>query len=156
MKFGVRMLAALVCALQVGAGWAAQSSSRDSADRRVVIPVTDIERSQVLEEMREFLHGLHSITMALGRRDMDGVALSSRSLGLIMNRIPKSMHERLPESFVQLGLGQHEVFEVITRDALIKKDPDHTLGQLGEAMTYCSGCHDSHRFVTGRPEKAAR
>jgi len=145
------MIGALACSLH--AGMALAGPPRGGVDNRVAITVSEVERRVVLEEMREFLHGLHSITMALGRRDMDGVALSARGIGMIMHRIPKSMHERLPEAFVQMGLGQHEVFEVIARDAVVKKDPDHTLGQLSEALTYCSGCHDTYRFVVGRPDR---
>lgn len=151
METRVWMIGALACALHAGTAFA--GPPRANVDNRVVITVNEDERRIVLEEMREFLHGLHSITMALGRRDMDGVALSARALGMIMHRIPKSMHERLPDAFVQMGLGQHEVFEVIARDAVVKKDPGHTLGQVSEALTYCSGCHDTYRFVVGRPDK---
>jgi hypothetical protein len=148
------MLGAFVCAWHAMGAVAGQAAPAN--DIRAVINVSESERSLVLEEMRDFLHGLHSISMALGRRDMNGVALAARPMGMIMHRIPKSMQERLPEAFVQMGLGQHEIFEVIARDAVIKKDPELTLGQLSEALTYCSGCHDTYRFVVGRPDKAAR
>jgi hypothetical protein len=154
MNNRVWTLCALVCAFHVGG---TQAAGREATiDIRAPIVVTEQERSLMLEVMREHLHGLHSISMALGRRDMDGVALASRGMGMIMHRIPQSMRERLPDAFVQMGIGQHEIFEAIARDALTRKDTDQTLGQVSEALTYCSGCHDTYRFVIGRPERAAR
>jgi hypothetical protein len=50
----------------------AQSSGRASKDIRLIIPVSAAERNQVLSEMREFLHGLHNIQIALARKDMKG------------------------------------------------------------------------------------
>lgn len=130
------------------------AAAEPERDNRAVIVVNERERNLVLEEMREFLHGLYSIQMALGRKDMRGVALAAQPMGMILHRIPPAMRERLPETFVQIGLGQHEIFEVIARDALAKNDIDLTLGQVAEALTYCSGCHDTYRFVLGKPGKA--
>ncbi|MBK6741934.1 MAG: hypothetical protein IPG66_02755 [Hydrogenophilales bacterium] len=128
-----------------------------AVDNRAVIVVSEVERNLVMEEMREFLHGLHSIQLALARKDMNGVALAARPMGLILHRMPQAMRERVPQTFVQLGLGQHEIFEVIARDAVAKNDVNQTLGQVAEALTYCSGCHDTYRFVVGRtPVKPAR
>jgi hypothetical protein len=64
--------------------------------------------------------------------------------------MPEAMRERLPLAYVEMGLGLHEVFDVIARDAEAKADPFLTLSQLGEAMTYCSGCHDTYRLQVGR------
>lgn len=127
-----------------------------AVDNRVVIVVSETERSLLMEEMREFLHGLHSIQLALARKDMNGVALAAKPMGMILHRMPAAMRERVPETFVQLGMGQHEVFEVIARDAVAKNDVNHTLGQVAEALTYCSGCHDTYRVVVGRTGKPAR
>jgi recombinational DNA repair protein RecR len=143
--------ARLVCLffLPLAGAWAVEPAR----DARAVIVVSESERNLVLEEMREFLHGLHSIQLALARKDMHGVALAARPMGMILHRIPPAMRDRLPETFVQIGLGQHEIFEVIARDAEVKKDIDHTLAQVAEALTYCSGCHDTYRFAIGKPGK---
>lgn len=146
----------VICLAWLPGGGLAEPRGVGQADSRVVIRVSETERNLVLEEMREFLHGLHSIQLALARKDMNGVALAAGPMGLILHRMPAAMRERVPEAFVQMGLGQHEIFEVIARDAVAKNDLAHTLGQVGEALTYCSGCHDTYRFVVGRPTKTAR
>lgn len=130
--------------------------SERPADHRVAIQVSEAERNLLMEEMREFLHGLHSIQLALARKDMNGVALAAKPMGNVINKIPESMRARVPETFIQLGLGQYEVFEVIARDAVAKNDVNHTLGQVAEALTYCSGCHDTYRVVVGRTDRPAR
>ncbi|MBM4182308.1 MAG: hypothetical protein FJ209_12240, partial [Betaproteobacteria bacterium] len=38
-------------------------------DHRIVIPVSKTERSLLLLEMREYLHGLHAIQYALANKD---------------------------------------------------------------------------------------
>lgn len=119
-------------------------------DARIPITVTEKERIHVLAEMREFLHGLHSIQLALARNDMKAVALVANAMGSFVNKMPPGLRDRLPEEFVQLAIGQHEVFRVIARDAEAKSDIGYTLGQVAESITYCSGCHDTYKFQVGR------
>lgn len=122
----------------------------NGTDNRIAVTVTSQERAHVLAEMRTFLQGLHNIFHALARGDMKSVAMESRPLGRIPHRMPEGMRERLPLAYVEMGLGLHEVFDVIARDAETKADPSLTLSQLAEAMTYCSGCHDTYRLQVGR------
>ena len=56
-----------------GPVWA-QSSSALQTDRRIAINVSQAEKNQVLSEMREFLHGFHSINIAMARQDMKALA----------------------------------------------------------------------------------
>jgi len=125
-------------------------------DVRIPIIVTESERAYMLAEMREFLHGLHSIQLALARGDMKAVALVAGPMGSLEHKIPPALKDRLPEEFLQLAIGQHEVFQVIARDAEAKQDIKHTLGQVAEAITYCSGCHDTFRIQAGRIKPAVR
>ena len=122
-----------------------------AADVRIPIRVTDGERNQVLFEMRELLHGLFNIHNALARNDMNAVAIAARPLGPVLGRMPEGMRDKLPLPFLEMSMGQQEIFDAIARDALVKGDRSHTLSQMAEAMTYCSGCHDTYRFHAGRP-----
>lgn len=117
-----------------------------TVDNRIPINITAEERNQVLYEMRDFLHDLFNINHALARQDMEGVARAAEPLGRVMNRMPPTLQERLPEAFQEMGQGMHELFNVMARDARAKADVSHTLGQMAEAMSYCSGCHDTYRF----------
>lgn len=118
----------------------------NGTDNRIPINVTSQERSHLLAEMRTFLQGLHNIFHALARRDMKAVAVEARPLGKVLHNMPTEMRERVPVAYVEMGWGLHEVFDVIARDAEAKADPFLTLSQLAEALSYCSGCHDTYRL----------
>lgn len=120
-----------------------------AVDNRIEIVVSARERNQMLFEMRTFLHGLHNIHHALARQDLKAVAVEARPLGQVLNRMPPGMRDRMPAAFLEMSIAQHEVFEVIARDAEAKADMSLTLRQLAEAMTYCAGCHDTYRFQVG-------
>lgn len=115
-------------------------------DNRIPIHVSSQARNHLLAEMRTFLQGLHNIFHALARKDMKAVAVEARPLGKVLHHMPPEMRERVPLAYIEMGWGLHEVFDVIARDAEAKADPFLTLSQLAEAMSYCSGCHDTYRL----------
>lgn len=113
---------------------------------RQPIVVTVKERNQVLFEMRELLHGLFNLHLALSKQDFKGAAVAARPIGALLDKIPASLRERLPEEYVQIGIAMKESFGQLARVAEEKKDMSAVQAQLAESMTYCSGCHDSYRF----------
>ncbi|MFN3593356.1 MAG: hypothetical protein ACK4TK_01570 [Thiobacillaceae bacterium] len=127
----------------------------NGTDNRIPINVTSQERSHLLAEMCTFLQGLHNIFHALARKDMKAVAVEARPLGKVLHHMPPGMRERVPLAYVEMGWGLHEVFDVIARDDEAKADPALTLGQLAEALSYCSGCHDTYRLQVV-PARGAR
>lgn len=146
-----RLLPCLILASTTAIAAAAQpdAPSLQGVDNRIPIMVTSQERADVLAEMRTYLQGLYGIFNALARKDMKAVAVGARPLGKVLQHMPQGTRERLPLAYVEMGLGLHEVFDVIARDAETKADPFLTLSQLSEAMAYCSGCHDTYRLQDG-------
>jgi hypothetical protein len=138
----------LLCVGLLGAISPARSAEQypSLVDNRIPISVTRDERTLVLSEMREFLHHLFNIHNALARKDMEAVARASEPLGNVLDRMPPKLRERLPVAFLEMGHGMHELFAVMARDATTKADVNHTLNQMAEALSYCSGCHDTYRF----------
>lgn len=141
-----RVLPGLALAAALLSPHFATASPINGADNRIPINVTSQERDHLLAEMRTFLQGLHNIFHALARKDMKAVAVEARPLGKVLHHMPPGMRERVPLAYVEMGWGLHEVFDVIARDAEAKADPFLTLSQLAEAMSYCSGCHDTYRL----------
>lgn len=133
----------------------AQSTRGLFADNRMVINVTLAEKNQVLFEMRDFLHGLHNINLTLAKQDMPALAKNARPMGMLLERMPASLKERLPEDYTQLAIAMNEAFQNLARNAETKNDMRQTHEDLAEVMTYCSGCHDTFRFnvVAKRPLK---
>jgi hypothetical protein len=124
----------------------AEPSSAVYADKRIAINVSQAEKNQVLYEMREFLHGWHNVSHALARQDMKAVAVATRPMGPLLDRMPASLKERLPEEFMQMAIGMNEAFQNLARDAESKGDLTQALDNQAEIVTYCSGCHDTYRF----------
>lgn len=128
-----------------GAAWSADDLYT-STDHRVPIEVTARERNQILYEMREILHGLHNVHHALARGDMKALAVEAKPLGQTMYRIPAKVRDRLPEGFMEMGIGMREAFDQLAKIAETKGDAAGVDEQMAEIMTYCSGCHDTYRF----------
>jgi len=135
----------LVAATATCPVWA-QSSSAMQIDRRIAIDVSQAEKNHVLSEMREFLHGFHSINIAMARQDMKALGTIARPMGGILDRMPVKLKERLPEEFTQLAIAMNEAFQNLARDAESNGDMRKAHENIAEVMTYCSGCHDTYRF----------
>ena len=134
----------------------AQSSGRASKDIRLIIPVSAAERNQVLSEMREFLHGLHNIQIALARKDMKGLAVTAKDMMPLMERMPPSLKERFPEAFSEMALAQSEAFRALARIGESDGEVGAALEQTAEILTYCSGCHDTYRFEVRAPARTRK
>lgn len=150
-----RLFPILALLLISSAGFA-QAPGRAMPDNRMVIPVTKSERNQLLNEMREFLHGLHNIQHAIGRKDMKSLAVTARPMGPLLDRTPASLKEKLPEEFTQLAIAQNEAFEALAKMAENKAEVGVLLEQTAEIITYCSGCHDTYRFEIVVPPKSRK
>lgn len=122
------------------------AESYTTRDMRMPIPVTAKERNQFLYDMRELLHNQFNLHLALSKNDFQAAAVAARPIGQILDHVPPSMRERLPEEFLQIGIAQRESIEALARVAETTKDMSAVQAQLAETMTYCSGCHDSYRF----------
>jgi cytochrome c556 len=139
-------LALILAAATVTGPARAQSSSAMQTDNRIAINVSQAEKNQVLAEMREFLHGFHSINIAMARQDMKALGLIARPMGGMLDRTPKTLKERLPEEYTQLAIAMNEAFQNLARDAETNGDMRKAHENLAEVVTYCSGCHDTYRF----------
>ncbi|PIX97493.1 MAG: hypothetical protein CO126_06010 [Hydrogenophilales bacterium CG_4_9_14_3_um_filter_63_34] len=115
-------------------------------DNRIAIQIGPSERNQVLYEMREFLHSLFNMHNALASKDMKAVAVSTKPMAGMLDRIPNNIKDKLPEEFTQMAIAMNEALTVMARDAETKADMSLTQSQMAELMTYCSGCHDTYRF----------
>jgi hypothetical protein len=122
-------------------------------DKRITIPVTAEERSEVLFEMRELLHALFAINIALSHNDFATVVVEATPTGPLLDRFPDSLKRRLPREFLQLGNGLHHSFNALVKNAQDHHDLSLTLRDESEILTYCSGCHDQFRFEPRTSDK---
>lgn len=141
--------ALLVAAVAPAAGPAGSPASPAGADKRSVLVLSDAERHLVLDEMRNFLAVLQTISEALPREDMKEVARAARKMGSgAANEIPPETVAKLPDAFKQLAGAVHTSFDAIALDAESLGDPKHTMGQLGEMLGRCNACHGIYQIGT--------
>jgi len=141
--------ATLVAAVSPAAGPPSDDGSRPGADTRAVLLLTDAERHLVLDEMRNFLAVLQTISQALPREDMKEVARAARKMGSgAANEIPPQTVAKLPDAFKQLAGAVHTSFDTIALDAESLGDPIHTMGQVGEMLGKCNACHGIYQIRT--------
>ena len=121
-------------------------------DHRVTIAVSQHERNHVLFDMRELLHGMFFIQNAMARNDLAAIPEQAMPMGRLMQHMPMDLLMRMPEEYKFLGAGMQAAF---TNAAEAAKAGDHKKVEefMAESMTYCSGCHDTFRFVVGSVNK---
>jgi hypothetical protein len=133
------------------AGPATAAGPAKPADQRAPLVLLDAERHIVLEEMRNFLAVLQTITDALPREDMKTIARAARSMGSgAANEIPPQTVAKLPEEFKVLAGGVHTTFDLMALDAESLADPKHTLSQVSELLQKCNACHGIYQIKVGR------
>jgi hypothetical protein len=147
------LIAAALGALLI-AGAAPAAGPAKPADQRAPLVLLDEERHIVLEEMRNFLAVLQTITEALTREDMKEIARAARSMGSgAANEIPPKTVAKLPEEFKVLAGGVHTTFDLMALDAESLADPKHTLTQMNDLLQKCNACHGIYQIKVGKSAK---
>ena len=150
------IIAAALGALLI-AGAAPAAGPAKPADQRAPLVLLDEERHIVLEEMRNFLAVLQTITDALTREDMKEIARAARSMGSgAANEIPPKTVAKLPEEFKVLAGGVHTTFDLMALDAESLADPKHTLTQMNELLQKCNACHGIYQIKVGKGGQSKR
>lgn len=150
------LIAAALGALLI-AGAAPAAGPAKPADQRALLVLLDEERHIVLEEMRNFLAVLQTITDALVREDMKEIARAARSMGSgAANEIPPKTVAKLPEEFKVLAGGVHTTFDLMALDAESLADPKHTLTQMNDLLQKCNACHGIYQIKVGRSTAAKK
>jgi hypothetical protein len=147
------LIAAALGALLI-AGAASAAGPAKPADQRAPLVLLDEERHIVLEEMRNFLAVLQTITDALTREDMKEIARAARTMGSgAANEIPPKTVAKLPEEFKVLAGGVHTTFDLMALDAESLADPKHTLTQMNDLLQKCNACHGIYQIKVGKTAK---
>ncbi len=133
------------------AGGAPAAGPAKSVDQRAPLVLLDEERHIVLEEMRNFLAVLQTITDALTREDMKEIARAARTMGSgAANEIPPKTVAKLPEEFKVLAGNVHTIFDLMALDAESLADPKHTLTQMNDLLQKCNACHGIYQIKVGK------
>jgi cytochrome c556 len=68
----------------------------------------------------------------------------------MMRDLPAPIRMKFPESFSQMGMATHKVFDQIARETKSINNPAPVLNQLSTAVQNCVACHATYRFAAPR------
>ncbi len=125
-----------------------------TADQRMLLPVSELQRDHVLSEMRMLLGGVQRIVAALGDDDMAAVAEAARPLGLRMaHKAEDHLKGVLPAEFMRQGMAVHQDFDDLADSSEFSGDSAVILRQLGRLMEKCVACHNTYQLRLVAPEE---
>ncbi len=123
-------------------------------DEREILPLNQMQRQHVLDEMRGLLIATQGVVEGLARDDMEMVAeaakaASMRGRGTVerpnnMKRL--RMGQVLPPEFRQMGRATHEAFGEMAQMAADGKPAKDIQLKLVDTMNNCVVCHAAYQI----------
>lgn len=120
----------------------------EADDGRTAILLSAGERDHVLGEMRGLLEAVKAITEGLVADDMEAVAASATSVGMVLARgeNPATI-AKLPLEFKKNGFAAHSAFDSLAENARDFGDKDMVLEELSVILGACTSCHAGYRLA---------
>jgi len=122
-----------------------------STDARTAVVLTDVERDQILTEMRHFLKAVHGVLEAIVARDLSRAERSARTAGMAMSvDVNPIIMAKLPLAFKAMGMSVHRDFDALADGIQSGERGEQVLKRLSDLTSTCTACHDLYRFSTGK------
>ena len=123
----------------------ADGNPNPTVENRISLHLTDTEKAKFLSEMREMLVSIQGIITGIGTEDRELIARSAHNAGnRIARSTPKSILEKFPQSFKEIGGPTHLMFEELAIRAETD-DMDMLAEFTGQLMRQCLACHSTFR-----------
>ncbi len=117
-------------------------------DGRKGIPVNKIDKSFVLNEMRNFLESVQQINEGIIKNDKDLVVKAGeKSGGSVIEHAPQGMMKKLPMDFKALGFSTHAIFDEIAEKGRTNFEPAQTREQMAKLLNNCVACHKQFKLM---------
>jgi len=116
-------------------------SADNKVDSRINLGLTPSEKADFLSEMRQMLTSIQGIISGIAENNPEKIINAARYSGNRMARAtPKSIKEKTPVAFKEIGGPTHMMFEELVVRA--ETDDMETLTEFtGELMKQCLSCH---------------
>jgi hypothetical protein len=113
----------------------------DSMDTRVPVPLLPMMANHQKQNMRDHLHAVQDIVVAVGAGDLDAIARAAATIGysVQMGQMCSHMGAGAP-GFTEQALRFHHTADKIS-EAARERDMPGVLGALGATLATCTGCH---------------
>ncbi len=120
--------------------------TQPSADGRTAVVLAPAERERVLAEMRTMLASVQGVVAAQAAEQRSELAAAARRSGTGAVNLPPTLMAKIPQPFMQMGMGVHRSFDEIAA-AAEDGAPWQELGaRLGTLLANCVACHAAYRF----------
>jgi len=137
----------VLCFFLLSVSFSAVSDEFPQVDNRIALKLTNIEKAEFLQEMRQMLKSIQGIVSGIGDENREKIIKSAKRSGNRMRRAtPKSVTKKLPPLFQKLGGPTHMMFEEL---ATVAEDDDmETLNKYtGKLMNQCLTCHETFKIT---------
>jgi hypothetical protein len=121
--------------------------TQPSADGRTAILLAPPERDIVLAEMRNMLTTVLGVVTALAADDRAGVAAAARRSGMAATNVTPALAAKIPQSFMQMGMGVHRGFDELAAAADAGNPLAELTGRVSAQLGVCVACHASYRIA---------
>jgi hypothetical protein len=130
------------------------TQSAERLDTREILPLNQMQRQHVLEEMRGLLVATQGVVEGLANEDMAAVAESASSVGMKAlhtvenqeNMKKLKMKQTAPEEFMTLGMSVHKSFDAMAQMAADGTAAKEIQLKLVDTMNACAACHASYQI----------
>jgi len=110
-------------------------------DKRISLGLTPTEKAAFLSEMQQILKSIQGVISGIGNNDPEKIIKAARYSGNRMARAtPKSIKEKIPDTFKKIGGPTHMMFEELALRAEMD-DMESLIVFTGEIMQQCIACH---------------
>ena len=122
-----------------------------STDARTAVMLTDVERDQILAEMRQFLKAVHGVLEAIDAQEPSHAERSARAAGMAMSiDINPIIMAKLPLAFKTMGMSVHRDFDALADGIQSGERGNQVVRRLSDLTSTCTACHDLYRFSTSK------
>ena len=122
-----------------------------SADARTAVVLTDVERDQILAEMRQFLKAVHGVLEAVVVQDLSHAERSARTAGMAMSvDVNPIIIAKLPLTFKAMGMAVHRDFDALADGIQSGETGKQVVKRLSDLTSRCTACHELYRFSASK------
>ncbi len=120
-----------------------------SLDSRTTVALSEVERDQILTEMRQLLNSVHGVLQGVSTQDLSGAGKSARAAGMAMAAdVNPLLMAKLPLPFKAMGMSVHRDFDGLADGIQSGERSEQVLKRLTELTSRCTACHELYRFTT--------
>jgi hypothetical protein len=118
-----------------------------SLDSRTTVALSEVERDQILTEMRQLLKSVHGVLQGVSTQDLSGAGKSARAAGMAMAAdVNPLLMAKLPLTFKAMGMSVHRDFDGLADGIQSGERSEQVLKRLVDLTSRCTACHDLYRF----------